>query len=101
MEIFSRILQGAVQAGASDIHLKVESPVIFRITGDLVPVEAPLPTAEWFTGVLAKIEQDHEVDFAYSLPGVGRFRINVYQQRSGYVMALRVVKAKVRLFEEL
>lgn len=110
MEIFSRILQGAVQAGASDIHLKVDGAVIFRINGDLTPVEAPLPTAEWFTGVLAKIvpdymrarlEQEHEVDFAYSLAGVGRFRVNVYQQRSGYVMALRVVKAKVRLFDEL
>jgi twitching motility protein PilT len=110
MEIFSRILQGAVSAGASDVHLKVNSPVIFRIAGELVPVEAPLPTTEWFIGILAKIvpehfrgrlEHDHEVDFAYALPGVGRFRVNVFQQRNGYVMALRAVKAQVRLFEEL
>jgi twitching motility protein PilT len=110
MEVFSRILQGAVAAGASDIHLKVNGPVVFRIAGDLVPVEAPLPTHEWFAEVLAKIvpehlraslEQDHEVDFAYPLPGVGRFRVNVFQQRSGYVMALRAVKAQVRSFDEL
>ncbi|MDR3402881.1 MAG: PilT/PilU family type 4a pilus ATPase [Chthoniobacter sp.] len=110
MEVFSRILQGAVSAGASDVHLKVNSPVVFRVNGELVPVEAPLPTAEWFTVILAKIvperlrqqlEQDHELDFAYMLPGVGRFRVNVFQQRNSYVMALRAVKAQVRLFQEL
>ncbi len=60
MEVFSRILQGAVAAGASDIHLKVNGPVVFRIGGDLVPVEAPLPTTEWFTTILAKIVPEHQ-----------------------------------------
>jgi len=110
MQVFTRILQGAVSAGASDVHLKVESPVIFRITGELVPVEAPLPTVEWFDTVLAaivpehlrdRLEQDHEVDFAYAAPDVGRFRVNVFQQRATYVMALRAVKARVRSFDEL
>ncbi|MEP6667949.1 MAG: PilT/PilU family type 4a pilus ATPase [Chthoniobacter sp.] len=110
MEVFSRILQGAVAAGASDIHLKVNSPVVFRVSGELVPVEAPLPTTEWFNTILAKIvpehlrpqlEHDHEIDFAYMLAGAGRFRVNVFQQRSTYVMALRAVKAQVRLFQEL
>ncbi|MEI9893604.1 MAG: PilT/PilU family type 4a pilus ATPase [Chthoniobacter sp.] len=110
MEVFSRILQGAVSAGASDVHLKVNSPVVFRLSGELVPVEAPLPTTGWFDTILAQIvpesarpqlEKDHEVDFAYTLPGVGRFRVNVFQQRSSYVMALRAVKAQVRLFQEL
>ena len=110
MQIFSRILQGAVSAGASDVHLKVNSAVVFRIAGDLVPVEAPLPTEEWLAGVLAKIvpehlraqwEHDHEIDFAYNMAGVGRFRVNVFQQRGSCVMALRTVKAQVRSFEEL
>jgi len=110
MEVFSRILQGAVSAGASDVHLKVNSTVVFRVNGELVPVEAPLPTTEWFAAILKKIvpehlrpllEHDHEIDFAYMLPGVGRFRVNVFQQRSSYVMALRSVKAQVRLFQEL
>ncbi|HSI11912.1 MAG TPA: PilT/PilU family type 4a pilus ATPase [Chthoniobacter sp.] len=110
MQVFARILQGAVSAGASDVHLKVNSPVVFRIAGDLVPVEAPLPTAEWFAAILAKIipehlrapfEHDREVDFAYDHPGVGRFRVNVFQQRSNYTMALRSVKAEVRTFEDL
>ena len=110
MQVFARILQGAVSAGASDIHLKVNSQVVFRIAGDLVPVEAPLPSAEWFSAILAKIvpehlraqfERDREIDFAYEHPGVGRFRVNVFQQRTTYTMALRTVKAQVRSFEEL
>jgi len=110
MEIFSRILQGALAAGASDVHLKLDSPVVFRIAGDLVPVEAPQPTAEWMATVIgeivpehlrARLEQDHEVDLAYAAPGIGRFRVNVFQQRGGHVMALRLVKAQVRTFADL
>ena len=114
MQVFARILQGShVRCRTpSDVHLKVDSPVIFRVAGDLVPVEAPLPTAEWFANdprrrlvpehLRARLEQDHEVDFAYDhLPGVGRFRVNVFQQRGGHVMALRLVKGQVRNFEEL
>jgi len=110
MEIFSRILEGAVAAGASDIHLKPDAPVIFRIRGDLVPVEAPMPTAEWLRAILhemvpehlrERLEQDHEVDFAYTSPSTGRFRANVFQQRGSLVVALRLVKGMVRTFDEL
>ena len=110
MEIFTSILEGAIAAGASDIHLKVGGPVIFRIGGELAPVAAPVPTAEWIATVLAEIvppdlrerlELEHEVDFAYAPPGLGRFRTNVFQQRGNYVLALRLVKAKPRSFEEL
>ena len=44
MEIFNRILAIAVQGGASDVHIKVGSPVIFRINLQLVAIEAPVPT---------------------------------------------------------
>jgi twitching motility protein PilT len=110
MEIFTRILQGAISAGASDVHLKVDGPVIFRISGELVPVEAPYPTADWLGNVLKHIVPDylqaqilaqHEADFAYTLPGVGRFRVNVFRQRGNHVVALRLVKAQVRSFDEL
>jgi twitching motility protein PilT len=110
MEILSRILEGAVAAGASDVHFKPDAPVTFRIRGDLVPVEAPQPTTEWLHGILAQIvpehlrerlEREHEIDFAYTSPGLGRFRANVFQQRGGYVVALRLVKGLLRTFEEL
>jgi twitching motility protein PilT len=110
MEILHRILEGAIAAGASDIHLKQDAPVVFRLRGDLVPVEAPRPTAEWLATVLAamlpahlreQLALQHEVDFAYSAPGLGRVRANVFQQRGGLVMALRLVKKLVRNFDEL
>jgi twitching motility protein PilT len=110
MEVFQSILRGAVEAGASDVHLKTGAPVIFRISGELATVEAPQPTIDWMTSVLKEIvpqtlferfEREHEVDFAYDAPGLGRFRANIFQQRGTYVMALRLVKAKIRDFEEL
>jgi twitching motility protein PilT len=110
MEILNRILEGAVAAGASDVHLKPDAPVIFRIRGELVPVEAPLPTAEWLAEVLKQIVPEHlrerlarerEVDFAYTSTGLGRFRTNIFQQRGGHVVAMRLVKGLVRTFEEL
>jgi twitching motility protein PilT len=110
MEVFNRILEGAISAGASDVHLKPDAPVIFRIRGELVPVEAPLPTTEWLATVLEhmvpehlreRLEREREVDFAYTSSGLGRFRTNVFQQRGGLVIAMRLVKGLVRTFEEL
>ena len=110
MEIFERILKGAVEAGASDVHLKIGAPVIFRIAGELVPVDAPPPDAAWMEKVLAQVvpahlrarlEEEHEVDFAHAPAGIGRFRVNVFQQRGGYVMALRLVKSAIQTFAQL
>ena len=47
VELFKKILKTAVEGDASDVHIKVGGPVIFRIHGDLVAVEAPIPTEEW------------------------------------------------------
>ena len=48
-----------------------------------------------------KFKQTNEVDLAYGVPGLGRFRVNVFQQRGGYVMALRLVKSAIRTFAQL
>lgn len=110
MEIFQRILQTAVDGGASDVHLKVDAPVIFRINRQLVAIEAPTPTLEWIEKVVraivprhaqARLESDREVDFSYALPGIGRFRTNVFQQKGQWCLAMRYVKVKVPSFEEL
>jgi len=110
METFFSILQGAVECGASDIHLKPGAAVVFRIARDLVPVDAPQPTAGWLDEVLAQIvpahlqarlREEHEVDFAYAPPELGRFRVNVYRQRGGFVISMRLVKATVRDFATL
>jgi twitching motility protein PilT len=110
METFKRILQTAVEGGASDIHLKVESPIIFRMSRKLVVVEGPLPTQQWMDTVLegivpkhlkAALERDHECDFSYYLPNVGRFRTNCFYQRGTPCLAMRYVKTQVPSFEEL
>jgi len=110
MEIFNRILKAAVDGGASDIHLKIETPVIFRINRQLISVECPYPTNEWMENVVQtivpkhgrhRLETEREVDFSYFLPGVGRFRTNVFQQRGTWCLAMRFVKTQVPTFEEL
>jgi twitching motility protein PilT len=110
MEIFHRILQTAIDGGASDVHLKIGGPVIFRINRQLIAIEAPNPTAEWMQEVVEhmvprhlkkRLEDDHEVDFSYFVPGVGRFRTNLFQQRGEYCLSMRYVKIQVPSFEEL
>ncbi|HOY56640.1 MAG TPA: PilT/PilU family type 4a pilus ATPase [Verrucomicrobiota bacterium] len=110
MELFIRILQTAIDGGASDVHLKPGGPVIFRIERSLVAVEAPTPTEQWVTKIVetivprhatARLEEHREVDFSYYVPNVGRFRTNVFQQKGQWCLAMRYVKIKVPSFEEL
>lgn len=110
MEIFHKILNIAIQGGASDVHVKIGTPVVFRINRQLIPIEAPLPTDEWMANVVEKIvpkhalkrlEEEREVDFSYYAPGVGRFRTNLFQQRGQWCLAMRYVKTNVPSFEEL
>ena len=110
MELFHQILKVGVEGAASDVHLKVGCPVIYRISRNLIAAECPYPTEEWMAKVLENIiprhlkkslEEDRGVDFSYNLPGVGRFRTNVFQQRGSFAIAMRHVKAVVPPFEEL
>ncbi len=110
MELFHKILAAAVQGGASDIHVKIGAPVMFRISRQLVAIECPYPTAEWMDNVLqhivpkhaqAKLDNDREVDFSYHAHGIGRFRTNIFQQRGEFAMAMRYVKMQVASFDEL
>lgn len=110
MELFEKILRTAVGGGASDIHIKQNGPVNFRINGDLVTVDTPEPTHDWLAKVIEHIvpdyakqnlEENRETDFSYYLPEVGRFRTNIFQQRGSFAMAMRYVKAEIPSFEEL
>lgn len=110
MEIFRRVLDTAVKGGASDVHVKIGTPIVFRISRRLIDIEAPIPTEEWLNNVVEsicpkhvkhKLAEEHEVDFSYFLPGVGRFRTNCFRQRGQYCLAMRYVKTKVPAFEEL
>ena len=78
MELFQKILKTAVDGGASDIHLKIATPVIFRINRELIAVECPHPTADWMKKIVAEItpmhlkkrlDDEREIDFSYFIPG--------------------------------
>src|SRR5690349_12774038 len=110
MEMFQRILKTAVEGGASDVHLKVGTPVIFRINRQLIAIECPSPTQEWINKVVEnmtpphlkkRLDQEREIDFSYFVPSIGRFRTNLFQQRGQWCFAMRYVKTTVPSFEEL
>jgi twitching motility protein PilT len=110
MELFRRILKTAVEGGASDVHLKIATPVVFRINRQLIAIECPHPTEEWMNKVVAEVapahlkkrlEQEREIDFSYFIPNIGRFRTNLFQQRGQWCLAMRYVKTIVPSFEEL
>jgi twitching motility protein PilT len=110
MELFHRILKLAVESGASDAHIKIGTPIIFRINRQLVAIESPSPTEEWMNLVVKNItpvhlkkrlDEEREIDFSYFEPGTGRFRTNLFQQRGQFCLAMRYVKTNVPSFEEL
>jgi len=110
MEMFQRILKTAVEGGASDVHLKIGGPVIFRINQQLIAIECPQPAEDWMKKIVEqitpahlrqKITDEREADFSYFLPDIGRFRTNLFQQRGQWCLAMRYVKTRVPSFEEL
>ncbi len=110
MEMFQKILKTAVEGGASDVHLKISTPVIFRINRQLIAIECPFPTEAWMAEIVKQVtpahlrqrlEEQREIDFSYFVPGIGRFRTNLFQQRGQWCLAMRYVKTNVPSFEEL
>lgn len=104
------ILQLAIDAGASDVHLTVASPPIIRVNGrlkrlgeeKLMPEDAMRIIQEILTPEQIEVfEAKGELDISYSNPGFGRFRVNVYKQRGSYSMALRVVALNIPSMETL
>src|SRR6185436_6980060 len=110
MELFQKILKTAVEGGASDVHLKIATPVVFRINRQLLAIECPLPSQEWMNKIVdsitpghlrKRLDQEREIDFSYFIPGIGRFRTNLFQQRGQWCLAMRYVKTHVPSFMEL
>ncbi len=106
-----RLLVQLGELDGSDLHIKAGAPPRMRIAGALRTVEGE---AEFTASETLQISEaimtepvretfrtKHEADFAYSIPGVGRFRINAYFQRSSAAMAIRRVRASAATAEEL
>ncbi len=104
------LLTAMMKKNASDLHLRVGAPPVFRINGELFRISAPSLTIEDFNQLLSDIitpdqlerfMHDRELDAAYSLRGVGRFRINAYSQRGTPSLAIRAIRTEIPSFEEL
>jgi len=105
------LLKIAVENGASDLHLKVGTYPMMRVRGTLVPAteERRLEHEDLVTMAAAvlpaghrdKFKDNHEVDLAYSVAGLGRFRCNAFQQRGTIGMIFRVIPMKVATIDDL
>jgi len=107
----NEILQVALRGGASDIHLKAGLPPMFRVDGSLVPLKdarrlPPEEISRMAFGIMndyqkEKFKAQNELDLAYGVPGLGRFRVNVFQQRGTIGVVLRVIPFKILSIEQL
>ena len=107
----NEILQIALRGGASDIHLKAGLPPMFRVDGSLVPLKdarrlPPEEIVRMAFGIMNDFQKDrfkktNEVDLAYGVPGLGRFRVNVFQQRGTVGVVLRVIPFRILTIEQL
>jgi twitching motility protein PilT len=105
------LLKIAVESGASDLHVKVGSLPMMRIRGVLQPASQEkrldhedviaMSAAIMSTTQRQKFKESQEVDLAYSVPGLGRFRCNIFQQRGTVGMVLRVIPMTIRTIDEL
>jgi len=107
----NEILKIALKGGASDIHMKSGLPPIFRIDGALVPLknaERLLPEylEKVAAGIMNAVQKERfasnrECDLAYGIAGLGRFRVNVFQQRGTVGVVFRVIPFGVKTIDQL
>jgi twitching motility protein PilT len=105
------LLAQMVEADASDLHLAVGSPAVMRVRGHIERIanETPLSPEEardLIYGILntsqqKTLEAERQLDFAYAVPGLARFRVNAYFQRASVGAAFRLIPARIRTLEEL
>ncbi|WP_163101779.1 type IV pilus twitching motility protein PilT [Peribacillus alkalitolerans] len=104
------ILTAAFELGTSDIHMTVGVPPIMRLHGELKQYGKdkllPADTEAMAKAIIPEnlweaFKEKGELDFSYGIPGVSRFRVNAYHQRSCISLAIRVVPTKIPTLEEL
>jgi len=107
----NELLKLSVERRSSDVHIKVGSPPVFRVDGKLTPVvEHKRLTQEDVVNLAfsmmsqaqrEKFKKMNEADFAYGVPGLGRFRVNVFMQRGTVGIVLRAIPTKIASIDEL
>ncbi len=107
----NELLKIAIERKASDLHLKVGAHPILRIDGDLQPMPDYKRLMQEDTVAMGfsimnarqkqRFKEEFEIDIAYSVPGLGRFRCNIFQQRGSVGLVLRVIPSKIMSIREL
>jgi twitching motility protein PilT len=105
------LLRIATSKGASDLHLKVGAYPMMRVSGALVPLNEDhrlsndetqaMGAAIMSPAHMEKFKEAQEIDLAYSVGGLGRFRCNVFQQRGSMGVVLRVIPTKILTIDDL
>ena len=108
---FADLLLEVIERNASDLHLTAGARPTVRVRGRLTPLEDyPVMTTEMTREIVysilsndqrQRLETDWQIDFAYSIPGRARFRVNAYYQRSAIGAAFRLIPAVIKSLEEL
>src|SRR5205823_3790492 len=106
-----QLLQMLVDKEASDLHLRVAEPPVMRIHGDLKRLDGFEPLTDADMGDLlyvmmneerrVRFEQNMELDMSYQVPGLSRFRVNIFRQQGHVGAVLRVIPFNVRTIDEL
>ena len=104
------VLEKMIAARASDLHIKIGTPPVVRVDGVLYTLDEPPPNADDLRSVVAQLLNDeqrlffsthNEIDFAFGVAGLARFRANVFMQRGSPALALRHVPVDVPTIEDL
>ncbi len=110
MSMLQDILRNAVQTKASDVHINVGLPPLFRIHTVVQPSDFPIVTPEGSVRLAkemmdekrwADFEEHRDADFSYEIPGTSRFRVNAHYQRKSVGIAIRTINDKIRPIEQL
>lgn len=109
--VLDGLLKAVAKVGASDLHIKTFSVPIFRINGELVRMKEfgvikPEHVKEMIRAILTREQSEkflksREIDASYGLSGVGRFRVNIFQQRGSIGLVLRAIPFSIKPMEEL
>jgi len=110
-ELLHKLLAAGVRHGASDIHFRPGAPPMYRVKKMLAPLKAD-PLRPEHTEALARmiaqnalsrvsLDEVQELDISYSVPGVARFRVNIYRQRGSFAAVLRIIPSEIPTIESL
>lgn len=110
MQSFDELLKAGIEAGASDVHLSVGRPPSARVDGEIVllgeEMLLPKDTEQIINDIINPahkeiLEREGEVDFAYAVPSIGRFRVNAFRQRGSYAVSARILNLTIPTPQEL